>query len=311
MKRCLLLIPKYILNIIVIFALAYFLWTNRDSLVHIKRISFTTILIISVIEIFFSVINAVINFKIIKRISDKRIPFLDILLLQFVNNFFNKIAPKAGAAYRAYYLKKIYSFPYSKFASTIAGLYVISFLTYSLAGLATSFLIYFKYRVFDWFIILGFLSVLLFNLFLIIINPVIKNPKSKFLKIIKNILDGWNLIKKDKKFIFYLVSLTLLMIILAATELKIIYEGLGYNVSLVRVIFLSSIALFTTIANITPDGLGINELIYGYSNSVLAVPASILVLGSLILRGVRLIVSFILGGLSYFLLNINKEKNHI
>lgn len=294
-----------IVNVLTIVIFVVYFYKNPIDTNKLKEIGFQLLLIISLIEILFTLINSYINYNILKNMN-KKTSFLDMFLLQFTNNFFNKIFPKMGAGYRAYYLKKEYSISYSEFASTIAGLYVISFLTYGLIGLLSSIIIYYKYGIINNLIVIGFLGITIFNIFLILKNPKINNPKNKIIHTISRVLSGWNLIKENKKFVILLIFFTFLMIVLSSLQLKFVLKEFNVILDFIKLLFLSSISLFTSMANITPDGLGINEAIYAYSNRVVSVDANTLIAASLVLRAIKFFTSLVLGGSSFLILKVKK-----
>ena len=67
-------------------------------------------------------------------------------------------------------------------------------------------------------------------------------------------------------------------------------------------LFLSTLGIIIAFLNFTPDGIGIKEGVFIFSSDLVQIPAEILVLGSIVLRGISIFTTFIVGGISYILL---------
>jgi len=296
----------YIINIFSIFVvllLAFYLYNSRDALVSLRNIKWQQILWIIVLDTTSFLIGGLLNQSLINRF-DPTVSFLDCILLQYANNFLNKLLPTigGGAVFRAVYLKRKYQFPYSQFVSTVGGLYVISFLSVAVIGIACLFIIYARYQRFNLVILLGFLSVLLPCLFIILFSPRIAPSNRKILKGLKSVVDGWNIIKHDPKFILIYASLSIVLLLLSALQTLISYQALGIQTTFIPMLFLATLGIIQAFLNFTPDGIGVKEGIYIFSASLVQIPDDILVLGSLVLRAVSFCTTLIIGGISYWIL---------
>ncbi len=241
------------------------------------------------------------NYLMIRRISPS-VLFSDVLFMQSINNLLNKVSPRGGAIYRAAYLRKRYSFPYSKFLSTITGLYVISFSVQAVMGLLCLVIIHQRTGISSWPLVLAFLGIILVCGLLIYINPEIKRTDNRILNIFNSILTGWKQIKSNKTDILIYVILSLLSLILTAIQYGYIYHLLGLELDFIETTFVSSLGIMTALLNITPDGLGINEALLIYSSSLMSRMPAVLVLGALVMRGVGWISSVVFGSVSYIFL---------
>jgi uncharacterized protein (TIRG00374 family) len=293
----------YILQAIIIGLLVLYFFQNRDVLSSLKNISLQQIVWIVLLDTTSFLIGSTINYSMYHRL-EKRVSFLDCFMLQYVNNLFNKILPTigGGAAFRAIYLKKKYQFSYSEFVSSLAGLYVISFGSYSLIGIVCLIIVYFQYNIFNWIIFLAFVGIFAPTLCIIVFSPSIPDSPNRLLKILKRIVDGWNIIKKDPKFIILYTFLSLLHLIPSALLISISYQALGIQTKLIPMLLLSTLGIILAFLNFTPDGIGIKEGIYIFSSKLVQIPDEILVLGSLILRGISFCTTFVIGGIFYWFL---------
>jgi uncharacterized membrane protein YbhN (UPF0104 family) len=299
----------YLLQITVFGLLAFYLYQNRDVLISLKNIRWQHVVWVIALDVLMFLINSYINYLMIRRL-EPRISFIDCFMLQYVNNLLNKILPTigGGAAYRAYYLKRKYQFPYTQFASTVAGLYVISFSTTALIGILCLLIIYTQFQVFNWVIFLAFLGILAPCIFVILFSPKIPSSDKRLLRILKNVVESWGEIKKDYRFVLYYGLLSVVLLLFAALYTYIGYVALGVSTTFVPMIYLSTLGIIMAFLNFTPDGIGVKEGIYIFSQELVRIPDDVLVLGSLYLRGISIVTTFLVGGLSYWILSRNLQS---
>ena len=291
-----------IISAVVFILLAYYVYNRREMLVDMLQVNPLSIAIVFILFILMVGVIAYTNLYMMKSL-DKDISFKDAFLVQFANNLLNKLLPKGGAVFRAYYLKTKYDFDYSQFLSTLGGLYVLSFAISSITGLVCFAYIYFSTGRFNLPYFIAFLAIFLGTFFVIIVSPKIPESKFRIINMIKRVLDGWNRIKKRKKDVFILLILQLISNLISTISLILVYRGIGLPMSLWQGIFLASISAITSIANITPDGLGIKEALFMLASNFLATTPEIILLGLLLFRTIAFAVSILWGGLSYILLS--------
>lgn len=297
---------KYITNIlglVVLGLLVWYLYHNRDAFQSLKNISWQQVVWIIVLDFAVFFINSLLNYTMIKRL-EPRISFLDCYMLQYVNSLLNKILPTigGGAAFRAVYLKQKYQFSYAHFVSTLAGLYVISFISTPLIGLFCMGLIYLQVKVYNLVIIAAFLALLLPSLGIIFFSPKLPDSDNRIIKIVKSVIEGWNILKKDPKSIIFYAVFSIILLFLSALQTMIGYQALGIRTSLIPMLFLSTLGIILALVNFTPDGIGVKEGIYVFTADLVQIPNNILVLGSLVLRAISMITTFLIGGISYWIL---------
>jgi len=303
-------IISFILTIGFLGFLIYYFINHPDVILSIRKISLWQFIFLFLLQSIIIFIYGIINHIVIRKIQTN-VPFIDNIALQFTNQFLNKIVPKGGAAFRSIYLKEMYQFPYSKFISTISGMYVISFASYSIAAFITFGLTYLNFGKFNIYFILAFLGIFIFSILLIILpTHFFSDKKGRNFQILNSILEGWSIIKQDISFVIMLVIMTISILFINTYQLQIIYHSLGFETSYLSLLFLSIVSLLTVFINITPDGIGIKEGIFAFSSGIVAIPPDFLILGSLIERAIGIFISISFGGLSYFwLLKVfNKQK---
>lgn len=239
--------------------------------------------------------------KEVIAILNHKIPLKEAFLLQYANSFLNKIVSEGGALFRGVFLKEIYKLPYTKYISTIGGLYVISFLTNSILGLISLVYISFVYNRTSYLILIFFVAIIVAMLALIFVSPRFKNKKeNRIIRWINSILDGWSEIKRDKGKLFVFSLLAIISLFLTSLQTIFAYKGLGYKLGVFESLYMSSLGMITTFVSITPDSIGVREAVYMFTSEIIGLDSDIILLGSLIIRAIALINTFLIGGISYF-----------
>jgi len=291
-----------VITVIVLFLMVYYLYKNREIFTSLKELDIQYAIYIFIAQIFSVFLIALTNKKVIDLLK-YNVNIKEAFLLQYSNSFLNKIVAEGGAVFRGVFLKEIYKLPYTKYVSTIAGLYVINFLTTSVVGLFTLGYIYRTYDRISYLVLMFFVGVIIAMLILIFFNFRINNKKNnRIIKWIKSILDGWATIKKDKGKLTIFVILAVIRLLFAAIQLIFVYQGLGFRLGIIESLYMTSLATITTFINITPDSIGIREGIYMFTSEIIGLDSDIILLGALIIRAIGLINTTLIGGISYLLL---------
>ena len=299
-----------VLTLVFLVLMGWFLYDNKEIFSSLKNLKIFDILVIALLQPVSVGIIALINKLVIDRI-DQKISFMDSFLLQYANNFLNKIIAEGGSVYRGGYLKTQYSFPLSKFISSIGGVYIIGLMTNSIMGVLLLLIIYLTENVFNIYVFIVFLMIIVGTSFLIAIKPRFNGNNWLFRKI-NQVLDGWNSIKSDKKLLFHVFVLSMLGAFISTVSVFIAYRGLDADIKFVNSLLYSSISAIANFINLTPGGLGVNEAVLIFSSEVIGISGDAVLLGALLLRAITLITSFALGGTSYVILNyrlLNIQKS--
>jgi uncharacterized protein (TIRG00374 family) len=225
-------------------------------------------------------------------------------ILSIVTGFYNIITPAhGGMGVRAVYLKKKYNFTYTKFLSTLAGMYVITFFIASFFGLISLYLIYSLYGMFNWIIFAVFVGLFFPLLSIMVFSPEFKERKNKWLNRFVNVANGWNIIRRNKRVVLVCVLVTTTCLLVSSFSTMISYYIFGIHLSFIQALFLASIGSIAILIQLTPGNLGVGEAVAVFSAMIIGItPAqslSVAILG----RIVQMIVMFTLGPIfSYYLM---------
>ncbi|MDF1521150.1 MAG: lysylphosphatidylglycerol synthase transmembrane domain-containing protein [Brevefilum sp.] len=281
--------------------LALYLINNRNIFEVIKQITWGDFLLIASTDIAILLLNASLNHSVISRVS-KKIKFSDSLLLQFANNFLNKLTSHTGILFRGVFLKGVYKLDLSRFLATIAGVYIISFSVNSVVGLISSGIIYQSSGLYNIAIIILLELTMLVTLTLMVVSPVIKNREGFIRRNLGKMLDGWRIIKTEPKMLLVFASITILITLVSALQQYFIFKSIGVSLSAPVVFYLASLSSLTILISLTPSGIGIREAVFAFSAQLVNIDIPVLLLSSLVLRVISFLTLFILGGISYYVL---------
>lgn len=293
--------------IFTVIGIAFYLSDNQNLLLSLKNIPISYILILLVVQVLLLVTNGLF-LKALTLKFNIHLKMTEWFGLAVVTTMVNYVTPfSGGLLFRATYLKHQHSFSFTKFATLIYANYIINFWTIGVIG--TLSILFVNPTGINRMVLLFFLMVAII-LSIIILLPVTKIPgNSKLNKIINSSIDGWLLIKHDKKLLTKLISYTLINIILNALAFWVACSALGFTISLFASVIISLVAAFSIVIKITPANLGIHEAIIGFSAPLVGIGAGEGLMTALVIRGTGIIVIFLLGTLFSYLLTQQLKMN--
>jgi uncharacterized protein (TIRG00374 family) len=302
-----------ILTLLIIAALVNFLVQNRSAFSSLVELNPLYFLIIAASHILFIFVMAILN-KIVLQRLDPKISTLEIIHLQFVNNLLNKIILKGGPAFRAVHLKQQYNLAYSKFLAAFAGVIVINLAAQSFIGLLGMVMVYLQTGLYNLVVLLSFAALILGSLAIMLIQPRVSAPQNRILREINKVVEGWQIVSRNPRDVFFFVIISILALFIQSLNTYFVFFGINAPIGYSESLILSSLASNLAYLNITPDGLGVREGAYLYTNSILSISEPILILGSLVQRAITFITSALIGGISFLILmkkpNANNEKEN-
>ena len=302
---------KKIFSIIVLLSLValalYYLFNNFHEFkqLSLKNIYLLLpIVIIFLINYFFTGLSTIYIMKPVNL----NLKFWESFQLSIITGFYNLITPfRGGMAVRALYLKKKHNFPYVDFISTLAASYILIFLTASFIGLISTYIIYKTTNIFNWIIFLIFLISFLLMTLIIIFSPRISESQNYIINKISRIMNGWHLIKNNKKIIFSIIIFSLLQLLISSYMLYLQFKVFGIDIPFISAVFITSITSLSILISITPANLGIQEAITVFSALTLGISPAQSLSAALLGRVIQMIVLFILGPIFSYVLFRRKD----
>ena len=288
---------------VVLIAIALYIGLQRHLLVSIRNIGFFVLSCLVVIRVSFLILNGIL----LREFALKyRIPLMpkEWFGLSVVTTMGNFITPFSGGLIaRATYLKHRHALPYARFASLLAANYLVYFGVVGIVGVITS-MVFMDKSGYYWPVVLFFALVTLIISTLVML-PSAKLPwHNRLAAIINNSLEGWSLIRSDKVLLGKLMLYTLANIFLHGFSFWIAFYALkGEPISFGPVFLISLLSVFSTLGNVTPGNLGIQEAVISICSGMFGIGAGIGLLASLLIRAATIIPAFILGPIFSFLLS--------
>lgn len=255
-----------ILTILILLLFGVYLYINPEILVSLKSTNPIYVLLIMLFYLLIFYLEGIFILVTLK-IFHKEIDSKEGMYISVLSRIGNYLLPmRAGAVFRATYLKKKYDFQYSDFLSTLYGYYIIFFLANSI--LAFMVLVYkavFFNQIYTT-LILFFLSIILAMLFLILFNlPIEKlflNSKgilSRLVSILGKFLNGWKLIVKDRRSFIKLLLLAFGNIFLNTIIIYIQFISIEKIPNILDVVLYTCISGLSLFISLTPGSLGLRE----------------------------------------------------
>ena len=281
-------------GLVLVSIIVYLVFYINNNLQSFKQLTLTNPLyLIPLIMLFFLFLysNGIL-LKTLMRPFQIKLKSNEAFGLAIITNFYNLITPfRGGAAARAIYLRKKHDFPYVHFLATLSAIYILIFLISSLTGIFSMLTLVEKsYPI---LLILSVFTVFLFTI--IILSPKIKENSNKWLNRFIKVINGWHLIKNNKKIITITIIISLIQVFLTALNNLIAYQIFGIQITLAKALFIAAISNLAIIIAITPGNLGIGDAINVFTANIIGIPLTEAIAATILLRAVNLAIIFILG----------------
>ena len=260
---------KYISPILSIFVLTLFviyLYRNPEILIHLKQTNPFFVVLIMLLYLFVFFLEGLFILVTLK-IFNKRISNLEGWYIAILSRVGNYLLPmRAGAVFRAVYLKKKYNFEYSNFLATLYGYYIIFFLTNSVIILS---LLLFKatvHKEVNITLILFFSSLILGLIVLIFFRVPFRNIFINSKGVIGSLasslnkfFDGWDLIVRSGSLFTQLILLAFANIFVNILVIYLEFVSIGKVGDIIDVVLYTCLSGISLILSITPGSLGLRE----------------------------------------------------
>lgn len=261
---------KNLLSTVFIGLFIYYYASNPEVFVVMRDFGLA-LTIFGVVYSIITIINNGLFIKLAVNSINKEITHFGSIYASFLASFSNYFLPiMSGAAIKAVYLRRKYQLSYKDFTSTLYGNYIFVFLTTSSISLLSIYMIYLDTGTYSWMLIIPMLGMLILTLILIFTKPSRLIAKLDLLptKLLKStigkitrVLEGWEIIIKDKKLLIQLVVINVLNILLRSLFFYAVFRSMGNGISIWHSLLFTSITVFGVFFAFTPGGIGIRETI--------------------------------------------------
>ena len=311
MKPSIKSILSAILLLAIIMLFAWYIYRHAADFKQLKIVNPIFIIILAIITLLSSTFNGMITDFLVSAFKIK-LKFKEWFGLSVITTFYNTITPfRGGMAARAIYLKHKHKFSYTNFLASLAGTYAMSFLIVSFFGLISLYFIYKQMAIFNPVVLAIFLVFFVPLLAIVIFSPKFPETKSKLINRFISVMNGWNLIHKQRKLVVTVAIIATIQLFLGAFGAMVSYYLFAIHISLAQAIFISVFGSFAILISITPAGLGITETISVFSALVIGITPAQSLTVAILNRAVTMLIIFTLGPIfSYTLLKHNPKLEH-
>jgi uncharacterized protein (TIRG00374 family) len=297
-------LTKYIspiLTVVILILFGLYLYRNPDiiKVVLDTKPKYLLIIILIFISVFFL---EGLFIRVTLKAFNKDISIKESFYLSTLSRIGNYLLPmRAGAIFRATYLKKKYNFDYSKFLSTLYGYYIILFLLYSFVAIITLLFKSFLNDEIFYILIIFFSGLFLAMLFLMFVRVPFKkfvNNREGLLAKIVGFLDrfmkSWDVIVKNKKLLLQLIFITFQYILLNTIIIYVEFLSLGITINFLNLMLYSCLSGVSLLISLTPGSLGIREAVFLISSDSIGLDQEQILQLAVIDRGILFILLMIL-----------------
>jgi uncharacterized protein (TIRG00374 family) len=307
------ILKKTIGIIIIAIIFGFFAYYIYNHISDFKQLTLVNPIYLAVLVVLFLISYTFIGVvtKTLLHPFNIKLKKLEAFAISITTGFYNLITPfRGGAMIRAAYLKKKHAFSYSDFIATLSASYVIIFFIGSLLGLSSILIIYLTEKIFSSILFFIFLGIFLPMLCIILFSPKVPESKNKFLNKFINVINGWHLIKNNKKVILVTSLATLINLLIGTLMIYLQFKVFGFDIPLAKALFLTSLGNISLLISITPANLGITEAITIFSANTIGITPVQSLPVTLLGRAIQMATLFILGPIFsiHLLKNIKRSE---
>lgn len=208
--------------------------------------------------------------KVTLDVFQKKINIKEAYYLSTISRIGNYLLPmRAGAIFRATYLKNKYQFEYSKFLSTLYAYYILLFLINAFFALSVLFLKYIYtgntyplVKIFFVFLFFTTVGVILLRKTIKIKNIESHKYIEKFLTILNKFINSWDMIVRKEKLFLSLIFITTGNILINGIINFLEFYSLGIKATILDILLYTCLSGVSLLISITPGSLGLREAVF-------------------------------------------------
>ena len=292
---------KFLLTISVISLFGVYIYRNPEILISLQDLNPAFIIIIIVLLLVVFLLEGLFV-KVTLQAFGRDISVKESFYISTISRMGNYLLPmRAGAVFRAAYLKNKYNFEYSKFLSTLYGYYIILFLLYAVMGIVSLSVKWIFGEELYLILLVSFLVLFVLMLtlmfFRIPLQRLIKKKEGFWGKVVEffdRFIRGWDTIVKNKKLLKQLIIIILGHIFFNTVVIFIEFIALGIDVDILNLILYSSLSGVSLLFSLTPGSLGIREGVFLITSQSLGLAQGQILQLAIIDRGIIFILLVIM-----------------
>jgi len=275
------------------------MWLVRNSEQVVRIFSFSPLCFLSLIPmvVLSQLVIGLMN-QLLATHLGAPLRFRQWVSLAFASTLANYILPmRAGAALRAGYLKHQCNLPFTRFASAMAAVYIITLLSNAGVGIAVMLWFYARKSVF---------SPMLFGVFLglaFVCAALLFFPKKackirserRIWTIVEKIYVGWDMLRACPGLLLRIAGLALILTGLFVLRLHVAFAAVGNPANMAGCLLIATLTAVSMFISITPASLGTREAAILFSGMAAGISPEACLLAGGVDRIVAILVAFVLG----------------
>jgi uncharacterized membrane protein YbhN (UPF0104 family) len=282
----------------------YFI-SNYDEIKKIFAVNAVSLILLSFLVLSTQALNGC-RLKVLTDSLNMGLKPITCMGMAVVQSFMNYLPFKGGMLANAVYLKKIHQLSYAHFISIMASSVLVSFVTIGIIGLVISALIAGNQGT-NWVLPGLFLILIVLPLLLLSMAARVESCDGLWGRL-NGVLEGWRAIRGQKGILMAIVVMDICSALIFSIRYYIAFRAFSLNMPFVYCLIISPLSILATFASVTPAGLGIREVVVGYSSRALGIGLNHGIFAASLDRAVVMIWVFILGPVFSHILLMKKKS---
>jgi len=254
---------QLVIQIAVLGYIVYYIFSRRvelGQLWNVDRIDIATVLVLIFVA------NIVRSYQLcyIAGNLDSKIPFFDSSYITMGSTLLNYLPMNLGTIIKAKVLKKHCSLKYAHFISVMGVTILITIFSGGLLGLVSTIISKPSLDTNNILLIGFFIISISIPIFLLYIPVSVISDKPGYIgTAMRDLILGFELIRKNGRGVLVLFLFTTTLLLLAALRLWICFKALNTPITIFGSIMFAVVSNILLIVNITPGSIGLREVLIG------------------------------------------------
>jgi len=289
-------IKKQALSIIGLLAVScvgvFYFFSNYEAIKGIFAVNISSLALLSLLVLATQFLNG-LRLKVLTDSLNMDLQSVTCIGMAVIQSFLNYLPFKGGMLANAIYLKKIYQLSYTHFISIMASSVLISFISIGMIGLVVSGVT--SHNRGTNMILPGlFLILIIMPVFLLFMAARMDKKGGVWGKM-NNVVVGWNAIRGQKHTLIALAVMDICSALIFSIRYFIAFRAFSLDIPFGYCLIIAPISILSTFASVTPAGLGVREVVVGYSSKALGISLNHGICAASLDRAVVMFWVFILG----------------
>lgn len=245
----------------------FYIAQHQEQFNRILDLSIVQYSVLSALVILGVLNNGLMLFQYLKSVGIS-LHAKEYLSLSALTTAGNQLLFRGGALAKAFYLKRRHAFALSRFLPIMGAQFIITLFAVGLMGLAGVGWLALKGQRVDAVPGLVFAAVILGPTLILKITPAKLPDWLGRNKYIAMMFDSWQKLCANKAILKILIALSIINVLLYIGRLYAAFHYTGTDIAFVNIYLISLLGILTELIGVVPGGLGIKEVVVGFSTEL-------------------------------------------